>query len=70
MKHYHASITSILLDLASTVIFGSPGGLMTIRDSSNVRGQVPMFISPRNRVVQLHPPCAEFPFRRPPPVGV
>jgi hypothetical protein len=38
----------------------SPVGLMTIfycliRDSPNLEGQVPVFISPRNRVAQLYP---------------
>jgi hypothetical protein len=37
----------------------SPAGLMTllsqIRDSPNPEGEVPVFISPRNRVVQLYP---------------
>jgi hypothetical protein len=37
----------------------SPGGLMTIllsqiRDSTNLEGQVPVFMSPRNRVAQLY----------------
>jgi hypothetical protein len=29
--------------------------LSQIRDSSNLEGQVPVFISPRNRVAQLYP---------------
>jgi hypothetical protein len=35
-----------------------------IGDSPNLEGQVPIFISPRNRVAQLYPPGAEFLFRR------
>jgi hypothetical protein len=52
----------LLLVLASAVILGSKS-LGThanilpshIRDSSNVQGQVPVFISPSDRVAQLHP---------------
>jgi hypothetical protein len=51
-----------LLILASTVIFGfeSRGTrdhilLSQIRDSRNLEGQVPVFLSPRNRVAQLYP---------------
>jgi hypothetical protein len=51
-----------MLGLASTVILGyeSLGThyhilLSQIRDSPNLEGQVPVFISPRNRVAQLYP---------------
>jgi hypothetical protein len=51
----------LLLVLASAVILGSePRGthdhilLSQIRDSPNLDGQVPVFISPRNRVVQIY----------------
>jgi hypothetical protein len=50
------------LALASAVILGSESRgthehilLYQIRDSSNLEGQVAVFISPRNRVSQLHP---------------
>jgi hypothetical protein len=52
----------MLLGLASTVILRSESRgtrehilLSQIRDSLNLEGQVPVFISPRNRVVQLWP---------------
>jgi hypothetical protein len=52
----------LLLGLASAVILGSAYRwshdhilLSQIRDSPNLGGQVPVFISPRNRVVQLYP---------------
>jgi hypothetical protein len=52
----------LLLDLASAVILGSEfrGAhnrilLSQIRDSTNLEGQAPVFISPRNRVAQLNP---------------
>jgi hypothetical protein len=52
----------LLLVLASTVILGSESRgtrdyilLSQIRDSPNLEGQVPVFISPRNRVTQLYP---------------
>jgi hypothetical protein len=52
----------LLLVLASAVILGfeSRGThdhtlLSQIRDSPDLEGQVPVFISPRNRVVQLYP---------------
>jgi hypothetical protein len=52
----------LLLVLASAVIFGyeSRGTydhilLSQIRDSPNLEGQVPVFISPRNMVSQLYP---------------
>jgi hypothetical protein len=52
----------LLLDLTSAVILGSYSSgtrdhilLSQIRDSSNVEGQVPVFISPRNRVARLYP---------------
>jgi hypothetical protein len=52
----------LLLLLASAVILGSESRgtqdhilLSQIRDSSNLEGQVPVFISPRNRVAQLYP---------------
>jgi hypothetical protein len=50
----------LLLALASAVIFRSESRetdhilLSQIRDSSNLEGQVPVFISPRNRVAQLY----------------
>jgi hypothetical protein len=52
----------LLLVLARTVIFRSESRgthdhilLSKIRDSPNVEGQVPVFISPRNRVARLYP---------------
>jgi hypothetical protein len=49
----------LLLALATAVILRSPAGLMTIfyclrfKTPPNVEGQVPVCISPRNRVAQL-----------------
>jgi hypothetical protein len=50
----------LLLVLASAVIFGSESRgtrdhilLFQIRDLPNLEGEVPVFISPRNRVAQL-----------------
>jgi hypothetical protein len=52
----------LLLVLAGAVILGSQSGgthdhilLSHIRDSPNLEGQVPVFISPRNRVARLYP---------------
>jgi hypothetical protein len=50
----------LLLDLASAVVLGSESRrthilLCQTRDSHNLEGQVPVFISPKNRVVQLYP---------------
>jgi hypothetical protein len=52
----------LLLSLASAVILRSESRmthdhilLSQIRDSPNLEGQVPLFISPRNRVAQLYP---------------
>jgi hypothetical protein len=52
----------LLLGLGSAVILGSESrrthdqiSLPKIRDSPNLEGQVPLFISSRNRVVQLYP---------------
>jgi hypothetical protein len=52
----------MLLVLASAVILGSESLgthdhilLSQIRGSPNLEGQVPVFISPRNRVAQLYP---------------
>jgi hypothetical protein len=52
----------LLLVLASAVILESESRktrdhilLSQIRDSHNLDGQVPIFISPRNRVAQLYP---------------
>jgi hypothetical protein len=52
----------LLLALASTVILGSESHgthghilLSQIRNSRNLEGHVPVFISPRNRVAQLYP---------------
>jgi hypothetical protein len=47
----------------------SPAGPMTIFycliwDSPNLEGQVPVFMSPRNRVAQLYPSGTGFPFCR------
>jgi hypothetical protein len=47
----------------------SPPELMTtfycfVWDTPNLEGQVPVFISPRNRVPQLFPPATAFPFCR------
>jgi hypothetical protein len=56
------SRSQLLLVFASTVILGSESRgthdhilLSQIRVSSNLEGQVPLFISPRNRVAQLYP---------------
>jgi hypothetical protein len=58
-----------LLVLASAVILGSEFRrthdyvfLSQIRDSPNLEGQVPVFISPRNRVAQLYPQVLGFLF--------
>jgi hypothetical protein len=52
----------LLLVLASATIFGSESRgthdhvlLSDTRDSSNLEGQVPVFIFPRNRVTRLYP---------------
>jgi hypothetical protein len=52
----------LLLVLASAVILGPESRgihdhilLSQIRDLPNLEGQVPVFISPRNRVAQLYP---------------
>jgi hypothetical protein len=52
----------LMLVLASAVILGSESRgnqdhilVSQIRDSPNLEGQVPVFISPRNRVAQLYP---------------
>jgi hypothetical protein len=52
----------LLLVLASAEILGSESRgthdhilLSQIRDSPNLEGQIPVFISPRNRVAQLYP---------------
>jgi hypothetical protein len=52
----------LLLALASAVILKSESRgthdhilLSPIRDSPNLKGQVPVFVSPRNRVAQLYP---------------
>jgi hypothetical protein len=52
----------LLMVLASAVIFrsescGAHGHILLsqIRDSSNLEGQVPVFIYPRNRVARLYP---------------
>jgi hypothetical protein len=47
----------LLLDLASPVILGSESHILQsqIRDSPNLEGQVPVFISPRNRVAKIYP---------------
>jgi hypothetical protein len=52
----------LLLVLASAVILGPESCgirdhilLSQIRDSPNLEGQVPVFISPRNRVARLYP---------------
>jgi hypothetical protein len=51
---------TLLLAFASSVILGSESCetydhilLSQIQDSPNLEGQVPVFISPRNRVAQL-----------------
>jgi hypothetical protein len=58
-----------MLVLSSAVILGSGfrGShdrilLSQIRDSPNLEGQVPVFISPRNRVAQLYPQALGFLF--------
>jgi hypothetical protein len=68
----------LLLVLASTVILrseycGTHDHILfsQIRDSPNLEGQVPVYISPRNRGAWLYPPELGFPFRRlPQPVGL
>jgi hypothetical protein len=52
----------LLMVLASAVILGSESRgthddilLSQIRDSPNMKGHALVFISPRNRVAQLHP---------------
>jgi hypothetical protein len=59
----------LLLALANAVILRSkPHGthdhilLSQIQDSPNLEGQVPIFITPRNRVTQLYPPSHWDPF--------
>jgi hypothetical protein len=59
----------LLLVFASTVILWSESLgthdrilLSQIRDSPNLDDQVPVFISPRNRVAQLYPPTLGFLF--------
>jgi hypothetical protein len=54
----------LLLALASAVILGSESRwthdhslLPQIRDSPNLEGQDPVFLSPKNRVAQLYPPA-------------
>jgi hypothetical protein len=54
--------SQLLLALARAVILGSESSgthdqilLSQIRDSPNLEGQVPVFISPRNRVAKLYP---------------
>jgi hypothetical protein len=54
----------LLLILVSAVILGSESRgtrdhilFSPTRDSLNLEGQVPVFISPRNRVAQLYPPA-------------
>jgi hypothetical protein len=60
----------LLLVLASVVILRSESrGTRDIlgsqiRDSHNLEGQVPAFMSPRNRVARLYPPGTECPFPR------
>jgi hypothetical protein len=63
--------SKILLILASAVILrfesrGTHGQILLsqIRNFPNLEGQVPAFISPRNRVAQLFPPGTGFPFHR------
>jgi hypothetical protein len=53
---------TIVAGLASAVILKSESRgthdhilLSQIRDSTNLEGQVPVFISPRNRMAQLYP---------------
>jgi hypothetical protein len=56
----------LLLTLASAVILGSESrGSHDHILLSNLENQVPVFVSPRNRVAQLYPPGTGFPFRRP-----
>jgi hypothetical protein len=59
----------LLLVLASAVILGSESRrtrdhilLSQIRHSPNLEGQVPVFISPRNRVAQLYSQAPDFRF--------
>jgi hypothetical protein len=64
-------LLQLLLVLASAVILGSEFRgthdhmvLYQIRDSPNLEGQAPLFIFPRNRVVQLYPRGTVFLFLR------
>jgi hypothetical protein len=59
----------LLLVLASAVILRSESHgthnhilLFQIRDSANLEGQVPVFISPRNTVAQLYPQALDYLF--------
>jgi hypothetical protein len=61
----------LLLVLASAVILESESSgshshilLSQIWDFPSLEGQVPIFISPRNRLTQLYPPGTGFHFRR------
>jgi hypothetical protein len=61
----------LLLVLASADILRSESHrihdhvlLSQFRDSPNLEGQVPVFISPRSRVTRLYPPGNGVPFRR------
>jgi hypothetical protein len=62
MRQDGSVVYKLLLDLASAVIFRSDSRgtrehilLSLIRDSLNLEVQVPVFIFPTNRVVQLYP---------------
>jgi hypothetical protein len=68
-EHLRLFQFQFLLVLASAVIHRSESRgthdhilLSLIRDSPNLEGQVPLFISPRNMVAQLYPPALDSPF--------
>jgi hypothetical protein len=64
-------LSQLLLGIASKVIIGSESRathnhilFSQIGDSLNLEGQVPVFISSRNRVAQFIPPGTGLPIRR------
>jgi hypothetical protein len=61
-REYGSVVYNLLLALASTVTLRSESRgihdhilLSLIRDSSNLQGQIAVFLSPRNRVARLYP---------------
>jgi hypothetical protein len=66
LKRERVCLLQLLLALASTVILGSESRgthdhilLSQIRDYTKLEDQVPVFISPRNRVAQLYHHCLQ-----------